>query len=292
MTNITKEKEINFLGLNDHYTKEENANIVIYPIAFDLTTSYQHGTDKGPLALLDASQYIELYDIETDFEAYKKGIFTHKFQSYQSSEDMLDQVYSTTSEYIKKGKFVAALGGEHSISFPLIKAHSDAFKNISVLQIDAHADLHPALDGNPFSHGSVMSRVRELNNIKSHVAVGIRSMAVEEKPFIDHKRTFFAHDIQMDDTWMEKAIDQLSDQVYITFDLDAFDSSLMPATGTPEPGGLTWNTALRLLRKVASKKQVVGFDVVELLPLENFQAPNYLASKLVYKLLNYIFEGK
>jgi agmatinase len=161
---------------------------------------------------------------------------------------------------------------------------------LTVLQLDAHADLQPAYENNPWSHASVMARVKEIPEVINCVAVGIRSMSVEELPFLDRSRVFYAH--ALEEGWVDRVLQALTGPVYITFDLDVFDSSLMPSTGTPEPGGLSWNQALNLLKRVFEKKHVVGFDVVELCPIPNQWAPDYAAAKLVYKMLSYQFQGE
>ncbi len=274
-------------GLPDEFSNFDTSQVVILPVPFDLTTTYQHGTQEGPAALIEASRNMELYDIETNSNIYQIGIYTAAPIEASSSEQMQKELYQRTAEYLAKKKFVVTLGGEHSISFAPIKAHTERFPGLSVLQIDAHADLQEAYEGNPWSHASVMARVREIPHITSIVAVGIRSMSQEEAEVVDRKRTFFGHDLDISGHWIEKVVDQLSDQVYITFDLDGFDSSLMPSTGTPEPGGLQWNQAMALLKRVAEKKTIVGFDVVELCPTDSNVAPDYLAAKLVYKILSY-----
>jgi agmatinase len=276
-----------FLDLEPHFTCKNKSEIIILPVGFDKTTTYMQGTDKGPKAIIEASKYLELYDIETDFEVYEKGIYTEQENEYHSSKEMLDSVYENVLTYLKKDKFVVTLGGEHSISLAPIKAHAEHYKSISVLHLDAHADLAPAYRGDKYSHGSVMARVQEIPSISNIVSVGIRSMAKEEKKYINKKNTFFAHNLE--DGWEDKAVNLLSDQVYITFDIDALDPSLVPSTGTPEPGGLMWNQAMKLLKKVADKKNIIGFDLVELSPIKNIIAPDFLAAKIVYKLLSYIF---
>ncbi|CCB88489.1 agmatinase [Simkania negevensis] len=269
----------------------EKGQVVILPVAFDKTTSYGKGTDKGPAALLEASKYIELYDIETDTEMCRAGIHTAPELRPVTSEEMLKVTYEAVGQYIDQGKFVVTLGGEHSISYAPIRAHAEKYGSLSVLQLDAHSDLHPALGGNPYSHGSVMARVKTIPEVENVVAVGIRSMAEREKEEMEKEDVFFAH--QLDgEAWMDQVIDRLSDRVYLSFDVDAFDSSLMPSTGTPEPGGLFWNPALKLLKKVIEKRSLVGFDVVELSPIPGMHAPDYLAAKLVYKILSYLFEPK
>lgn len=275
-------------GLPDAFSGED-AKIVIQSVPFDKTTTYQKGTDKGPAALIEASRNLELYDVETDAEVYLCGIQTAPPIVCETSEEMLQTLYQNTSSYLQQGKFVVTLGGEHSISAAPIQAHADYFGEISVLQFDAHADLQDAYEGNPLSHASVMARVKEIPNVKKVVSVGIRSMSSNEKKNLDRLGTFFAHEILHHDDWMDSVLAQLSERVYITFDLDVFDSSIMPSTGTPEPGGLDWRQVTRLLKRVAVTKNVIGFDVVELLPNPHNLAPDFLAAKLVYKMLTYQF---
>lgn len=279
-----------FAGLPDPYGNEENAKIVIVSVPFDKTTTYQQGSDKGPEALIEASRNLELYDIEMDFEVYENGIYTDKFIESETSEEMLNLTYNRVKEWIYKDKFVVTLGGEHSISYAPIKAHAEHYNKLSVLQFDAHTDLQPAYEDNPWSHASVMARVKEIPQVSKIIPVGIRSMSSEELPFLDKSHVFFAHDLS--ETWIDDVIQKLEDPVYITFDLDVFDSSLMPSTGTPEPGGLSWNQALKLLKRVMQEKNVVGFDVVELCPNPSNLAPDYLAAKLIYKILSYKFKEK
>jgi agmatinase len=276
-----------YAGLTDEYSTLYNSKIVILPVPFDLTTTYQHGTEKGPDAVIEASRNMELYDIETNSTVYQVGIHTAEPVKASSCEEMQKESHRRTTEYLSQGKFVVTLGGEHSISYAPIKAHIEKYPGISILQIDAHADLQAAYEGNPWSHASVMARVHELPNISSIVAVGIRSMSYEESQVVNKMRTFFGHTLDPAGIWIDKVVSLLSNEVYITFDLDGFDSSLMPSTGTPEPGGLSWNQAMALLKKVAEKKKIVGFDVVELSPSPANLAPDYLAAKLVYKILSY-----
>jgi agmatinase len=202
---------------------------------------------------------------------------------------MLEKTYQRTKELLQQNKFVVVLGGEHSISYAAIKATAEKYKRLTVLQFDAHADLQPAYENNPWSHASVMARVKELPGLVKIVSVGIRSMSKEEVPYIDSKSTFFSHQLDEKDKWMEHVLELLEGPIYITFDLDAFDSSLMSSTGTPEPGGLFWDQTLKILKKVFSQKNVVGFDVVELLPKKYNPAPDYLSAKLIYKMLSYKF---
>lgn len=271
-----------FAGLPDPYGSEEFAKIVLLPVPFDLTTTYQKGTNLGPGALIEASRNLELYDIETNSEVYLKGIFTAPPVLEKTSEAMLEMAYNRTKALLDKEKFVVTIGGEHSISFGAIKAHAEKFQKITILQLDAHADLQDAYEGNPWSHASVMARVQELENVEKIVSVGIRSMSSEELPRLDRQNTFFSHQFDPD-----QALEKLTGLIYITFDLDVFDSSLMPSTGTPEPGGLQWNETMQFLKRVFKEKSVIGFDVVELCPNNTNKAPDYLAAKLIYKLLSY-----
>lgn len=279
-----------YAGLPDEFANLESSKIVILPVPFDKTTTYQQGTDFGPEALIEASRHMELYDIETDSEVYKKGIHTAAPVEAETSQEMLKILRSRTADFIKEGKFVVTLGGEHSISLAPIQAHADFYPNLSILQLDAHADLQDAYEGNPYSHASVMARVKELPNIIKIVSVGIRSMSREEIPNLDRPHTFFSHKLDDSFNWVNNVIELLSENVYITFDLDVFDPALMPSTGTPEPGGINWNQAMNLLQKVLKTKNVVGCDIVELCPQPQNKAPDYLAAKLLYKLLSYKFQ--
>lgn len=277
-------------GLPDEFFNFKEAKIVILPVAFDKTTTYQKGTHQGPVALIEASRHLELYDIETDSEVYLKGICTLPILSPQDSEEMLQIVYKQTQDLLEQDKFVVTIGGEHSISWAPIKAHSEKFTKLSVLQLDAHADLQEAYEGNPWSHASVMARVSELPNIDQIVSVGIRSLSREEQGHLSRVTPFFCHTLFDSDAWMQSVVDCLTENVYITLDLDVFDSGLMPSTGTPEPGGLNWPQVTKLLKKVIQTKCLVGFDVVELCPNPYNLSPDFLAAKLVYKLLSYKFE--
>jgi len=277
----------NYGGLDDDLTRLNSARVVIIPVPYDETSTWGKGADKGPDAILEASANMELYDIETDSEVINIGIHTAAPVTENSApEKMVDAVEATTLKFLEKGKFIVGIGGEHSITTGFIRAYAKHFKNLSVLQIDAHTDLRPEYEGTPYSHASVMSRISE---ICPFVQVGIRSMDTIEKPFLVKENLFLAEDIIDNDLWMEKAISRLTDNVFITFDLDAFDPSIMASTGTPEPGGLLWYQTIKFLKKVIKAKNVLGFDVVELAPSESNKAPDFLATKLIYKLLSYKF---
>jgi agmatinase len=232
---------------------------------------------------------MELYDIETDSEVFKKGIFTEEITGGDiTTLEMIDAVNGTTRYYLENNKFVVVIGGEHSVSIGSIKAHAKHFENLTVLQLDAHADLREEYNGSKYNHACVMARTKELCPI---VQVGIRSMDSSEKDSMDKSGVFFAMDIYNTTDWIKKVISKLSENVYITIDLDVFDPSIMPSTGTPEPGGLLWYDVLELLKTVSEKKNLVGFDVVELCPDSRNTAPDFMAAKLIYKLLSYKFRG-
>lgn len=285
-------KQGRFAGLPDPYGEEHFAKIVVLPVPFDKTTTYQKGSDKGPEALIEASRNLELYDIETDSEVYLNGIYTSQPISKETSQEMLESAYQRTKEFLNQGKFVVVIGGEHSITYAPVRAHAEHFKCIDVLQFDAHADLQPSYEGNPWSHAAVMARVKEIPEVNKIISVGIRSMAVEEKVNYDASNTFCAHTLFENDAWMDEVVDRIVNPVYITFDLDCFDPSLMPSTGTPEPGGLQWHQVAKLLLKVARQKKIIGFDVVELCPTPTNLSPDFVAAKLIYKLLGYIFSHR
>lgn len=278
---------MNFGDISDEFSKLDNSKIVILPVPFDKTSTWIKGADKGPEAILMASANMELYDIETDSEVFMKGIFTDKPILSDTPDDMVKQVYNRVMGYINEGKFSIVLGGEHSVSIGTIKAHSNKHKNLGILQLDAHSDLRNEYEGSKYNHACVMARAKENAKI---FQVGIRSMDSSELKNMDKKDVMFAHDIQNNKDWITKVVSKLPDKVYITIDLDVFDPSIMPSTGTPEPGGLLWYDVLDLLKQVIKQKEVIGCDVVELCPNENNKAPDFLAAKLIYKILSYKFE--
>ncbi len=277
-----------FAGIPEEFAKIEKANIVLSTVPYDGTSTWQKGADKGPEAFLHASENMELYDIETDSEVYRNGIFMPAPVTENSSpEAMVEAVYSLTKEYILKDKFVTTFGGEHSISIGAIRAHNEVFKNLTVLQIDAHADLRKEYEGSSYNHACALYEANENTNL---IQVGIRSMDLAEKRVMNLVNVFFAHDMAQDEFWMDAAIELMTDNVYITIDLDGFDPSICPATGTPEPGGLMWYESLEFFKKVFEQKNVVGFDIVELCPNPDEKSSDFLAAKLYYKLLSYKFE--
>lgn len=280
--------KIKFGAWPEENLKLENAKIVILPVPYDGTSTWIKGADKGPEALLEASTKLEFYDIETDSEVYKQGIFTAQaVEEKGAPEKMVKKVEQAVKGFLKNDKMVVTVGGEHSVTIGAVKAYKEKYSNLSVLQLDAHTDLQPEYYGSKYNHGCVMARVRELCPI---VQVGIRSMSLAEKPFLEPGRVFFAQEIHDRTGWQEKAAAKLTEQVYITTDLDVFDPSVLPSTGTPEPGGLGWYQVLEFLKIVSREKDIVGFDVVELCPNPQARASDFTAAKLVYKLLSYIFK--
>lgn len=276
-----------FGDFDEQYRRYDQSKIVILPVPYDGTSTWIKGADKGPEALLEASYTLENYDIETRSEVYLNGIFTAQAVTEKSSpEAMVNAVYQATAKHLADGKFQVLLGGEHSVTTGAVKAIYEKYPDVSVLQLDAHSDLRPTYEGSIYNHACVMNRVQEWCPI---VQVGIRAMDKIEQQYMKPGTVFFAETIWNNTEWMDKAIDQLTDNVYLTIDLDAFDPSIMPSTGTPEPGGLMWYPVLTFLKKLMQKRNVVGFDVVELCPNPTEKSSDFLAAKLVYKLLSYKF---
>lgn len=274
-------------NLPKNYDSIDTAQVVIVPVPYDETSSWLKGADKGPQAIIEASSQIELYDIETDTEVYKIGIATDDPVAEKASpEKMVAAVNARVVQHLEKGKFVVILGGEHSVSIGTIKAHASRYNDMTVLQLDAHSDLRDEYLGSKYNHACVMARVKEHCPI---VQVGIRSMDRSEKDAVTKDRIFFSKDIVGGSGWIENVVSKLSEKVYITIDLDVFDISIMPATGTAEPGGLLWYDVLSLLKKVTEQKKVIGFDIVELCPNKSSMPYDFLAAKLIYQLLSYIF---
>ena len=279
-----------YAGIPEDLAKLEQAKIVLIPVPYDGTSTWQKGADKGPEAFLNASENMELYDIETDTEVYKQGVYLAEAVTENSSpEAMVDAVHQVTKKYIKKNKFVTIFGGEHSISIGTVRAFNEMFPDLTVLQLDAHADLRESYEGSKCNHACALYEASQTTNL---IQVGIRSMDIIEKTVMDEEKTYFAHDMAVDDNWMDSAIDQMTENVFITIDLDAFDPSILPSTGTPEPGGLLWYETLEFLKQVFEEKNVVGFDIVELCPNPKEKSSDFLAAKLYYKMLSYKFKNE
>lgn len=285
----------NFLGLDEDASAFETAQAIILPVPYEATISYGGGTGRGPSAILEASRYIELYDQELDREPADVGIATlpalhltgaGPAEAIGELREAYDRLLDEAGD-----RFILLLGGEHSLSSAPILAWADRMskRRLSVLQIDAHTDLRPEYEGSPYSHASVMARVKDRVNL---VAVGIRALTTDERRLADASANihlFLADDIHGDEAWIDDVLARLDDDVYISFDVDGFDPSLLPSTGTPEPGGLTWYPVLKLLRRVFAEKRVVAADVVELAPIPGFHGPDFLVAKLCYKMIGYRF---
>lgn len=277
---------LNFGG-NEVIYDYSGSEIIILPVPYDETSTWMKGADKGPDAVLDASVNLEFYDVETESEAHLKGIFTmNPILQKESPEEMVEDVYYRILSLLSDNKFPVIIGGNHSVSIGSIKAFSEYYDNLTVLQLDAHTDLRQDYEGSEFNHACVMARAREFVPV---VQVGVRSMSAEERFYVEKDRIFYAHNLYYDKKLYDKAISKLTENVYITIDLDVFDPSIMPSTGTPEPGGPEYYELLHFLKKVIKKKNVVGFDVVELCPSAGNKAPDFVAAKLIYQLLSYRF---
>lgn len=274
-----------FGGIEERYSGFEQSMFLLQSIPYDGTSTWGKGADKGFRAFIEASENMELYDWETDCEAYRKGIhIVPEIEENSSPEMVYRKVLETTERLLETNKFPTFFGGEHAISIGIIEAFNNKYKNLTVLQLDAHADLRPSYLGTPFNHACAMHAAAKNTNL---IQVGIRSMDISEKQFLDPDKCFFAEDIHGSTEWMDESISLMTNDVYLSIDLDVFDPSIMPSTGTPEPGGLGWNTTIRFLRKVFESKRIVGFDIVELAPISHLKAPDFLAAKLYYKLLSY-----
>ncbi|MEM4268146.1 MAG: agmatinase [Candidatus Woesearchaeota archaeon] len=282
----------NFLGLPADYSNE-NSRVVVLSVPFEGTVSYGKGTKDGPAAIIRASKEVELFDEEIWAETYEVGIRTEPPISVSTEpEKNVILLEKETIKYLQKGKFVVVLGGEHSITTGAVKAYAQKYKNLSVLQFDAHADLRDEYEGTKFSHACVMRRVVDICPI---VQVGIRNISAEEVEFIEkikHKNIFFAHKLRNDKNWIKRVVDSLSENVFVTIDVDVFDSSIMPSTGTPEPGGLSWYDVTDCIRSVAKSRKIVGFDVVELAPQKTNHGCDFLTAKLVYRVIGYALQNE
>lgn len=288
-----------FMGLEEG-AEWEDAGVVILPVPYEATVSYQGGTKRGPAAIIEASRFIELYDQELDAEQSSVGIVTLPplHLTGAAPEAAIRELREAYEAVLAEAgdRLVIVLGGEHSITSAPVLAHAQRAsrrgERLSVLQLDAHSDLRAEYEGSPFSHAAVMARCVDDVDI---VAAGIRALTREERSLIrarDSITTIFAEEMWESDAWIDRALEALGETVYITFDVDYFDPSLVPATGTPEPGGPGWYPTLRLLRRVFAERKVVGVDVVELAPMPGNAAPDFAIAKLVYKMIGYHAEAR
>lgn len=272
----------------EEFSKYDRSNIVLLPVPYDGTSTWVKGADKGPQAIIDASDSIELYDIETGTEVYKFGIHTAEpVLDIETPDKMVEAVYQRAKKYLDDDKYLVTLGGEHSVSCGVIRAFSEKYSDLTVLQIDAHADLRDDYHGSIYNHACVMRRAQEYCKV---VQVGVRSMCIEEKPNMIRDNMFFAHEIRDNSNWLLDVVSRLGRNVYLSIDLDGFDPSVLPSTGTPEPGGLSWWQVADLIKMVNHQRTIVGFDVVELCPNPSEKSSDLTASKLVYQILSQHFQ--
>jgi agmatinase len=279
-----------FGGTTPTPTDFEHARVVILPVPLDRTTSYVPGTRNGPHEILVASSHMELWDEETETDVHSIGLFTLPEMEFPfaTMDEVIQEIRRVATEIVSRGKFPVVLGGEHSITAPVVAAVASQHPGLSVLQIDAHADLRDSFMGTPHNHACVMRRVLEY---APTTQVGVRSLSPEEAAAAPSLRAkiFYDHNMRQNHDWVDRIVDSLSETVYITIDCDGLDPAIMPAVGTPEPGGLSWYETLTLLRRVIESRRVVGCDIVELCPLPGLVAPNFLCAKLIYKILSYRF---
>lgn len=285
----------NFLGLPENLSTPENAKVVIIPVPYEATTSYGQGTSRGPEAILEASQQVELFDDELWEEPYKIGIHTAESIEMKTVDRYVPKPFEELYEQVKRliniNKFPIILGGEHSLTVGAVRACVEQYKDLSILQIDAHCDLRPEYEGNPYSHASVSYQLYHLLPKPLITQVGIRNVSAEEVKWLETEypnvNIYWA---RQQERWnFQEIINTLSDNVYLTIDVDGLDPSIMPATGTPEPGGINWYQLMELVKLVCVKRNVVAADIVELSPIPGFHAPDFLAAKLAYKLIGYRF---
>lgn len=291
---------VTFLGLEERWSEFGRSRVVIVPVPYERTTSYGKGTALGPGAILEASCFVELYDEELDSEIFRlsDGIATLPTLSFPDGcrdADAVESIQQKVASLIAGGKTVVCIGGEHTIAVGAALAHAAAYRDLSVLQLDAHSDLRDEYEGSRYSHASAMARIYERH---AHIVqVGIRSQCREEAGFIKEKKiaTFYAVDLKSGrygsgpSSWHDAVIDTLRQNVYLTFDCDFLDPSLMPALGTPEPGGFGWDETIAFLRKLTARRNVVGFDINEFAPVPHLVHPQFTVAKLIYKLLGYMF---
>ena len=274
-----------FLGTEYSVNTVDKAAIIILPIPYEFSTSYGKGTKNGPRAIIKASPYLEFYDEQYRIEPWREGIFTaESITPDKTPQSTMQSITRIVSSLIDRNKFIISLGGEHSISYGIYRAYHGRFKDLSVLQMDAHSDIRDQYEGTKFSHACVMRRIWEMNS--QIVQVGIRSQSIEESNFIskNHIKIMYAHQLYQYG-FNERILEALGENVYITLDVDFFDPSLIPSTGTPEPGGFQWYESMVFLERVFTQKNVVGMDIVEYSPIKNLIAPDFMMAKLIYKLI-------
>jgi agmatinase len=281
----------NFLGLPDELSSWERSRVAVLPVPYDRTTSYMPGARFGPRAVMDASRNLETYDDELDMDVSESGIHTLPELEAPAAgpEVMVGEIRETARWVLGHGKFLVTIGGDHSVAIGVLQAHAEKYPDLSIVQFDAHADIKESWEGTAFSHASVMRPMGAA--AKRILSVGIRSMNREEAAFLKTRpeiEVLTVPRLRSDPTAVRRAIDKLTSNVYLTMDVDGFDPSVIPATGTPEPGGLLWYEGLAIIRELAERRRIVGFDVMELAPIPGFVASDFVVSKLIYKTLGYI----
>jgi agmatinase len=291
----TTETATRYFGVPDEFAAADTARVSIVPVPYEATVSYGHGTAKGPEAVLEASQQVELFDDELWIEPYKVGIHTAEPVRMQpvlgENAEPFKELREAIAPLIEGDKFPIIIGGEHSLTLGSVKACVDRYPDLSILQIDAHADCRDSYDGNPYSHASVSYHLYKALPQPLITQVGIRNISAGEVEWMEQEKPainiFWA---RQQDKWnFQDIVNTLSDNVYLTIDIDGLDSSIMPATGTPEPGGMTWYQLMELIKQLCIKKNVVAADIVEFAPIANLHAPTFLVAKLIYKLIGYRF---
>ena len=279
----------NYGGIDAGYTGYQQAKVVIIPVPFDATSTWGRGAGLGPDAILEASANMELFDIQTQSEVYKRGIHTHQPVGItESPEEMVNQVRETVFLSLTDQKFPVVIGGNHSVSIGPILAASQIHHDLTVIQLDAHTDLRQHYEGSPLNHACVMARAREVAKV---VHLGIRSMCAEELDFFTPSNIFYAHEMVGRNDWYDRALEGITGPVYLTIDLDVFDPSVLPSTGTPEPGGLYYYDVYNFISHLISRHRLIAFDVVELAPVDREPSSDFLASKLIYQILSLIFKS-
>ncbi|MGQ1783586.1 MULTISPECIES: agmatinase [unclassified Saccharicrinis] len=277
-----------FCGEDGYCLDYKKAAIALLPVPYDGTSTWIKGADKGPEAIIEASGTLEMLDIETMTDVSKKGIFTMPAVTNNGTpEDMSLSVEHAITKILNDGKFPVLVGGEHSVSIGAFNAIANHYKDVTILQFDAHADLRKSYEGSAYNHACAMYKAKEVAPI---VQVGIRSMCEDESIYVDAEKMFFRHQLRKNKNWQKDVLKQMSKNVYITIDLDVFDPSIMPSTGTPEPDGLLYYDVLSMVKTVAEGFNIVGFDIVELCPNEKNKAPDFLAAKLIYQILSLIYK--
>jgi agmatinase len=285
----------NFGGLPPELSDLDASRFVVLPLPYEATTSYGKGTKFGPRAIIEASRNMELYDEEVGFEPCEAGIFTSEDVLFHdaSPRAMVDTVKEAVLHYARPDRFVLSLGGEHGLTFPAFLAHREVHGDLGILQIDAHGDLRESYEGSPFNHACVMRRI--VGCSAGTAQVGIRSVSAEEAAFLKEKGRWpviWARECQEGDAWMDRALAALPEKVYLSVDVDGFDPSLVPCTGTPEPGGLQWYPVLRLLRRLCAERRLVGADIMELAPDGRHFHADFLAARLAYKIMAYVLAAE